>query len=157
MTEELEQKIFNRFKFYRPYLPETVSLMCYGFCHGDGWFDIIWELSEQIENAINEFYADKPEELAKAYLTEDYIVNVFQVKEKFGSLNFYIDVEDKTLYNIINGFIYDAAGKSAVTCEICGKPGEVRRGGWLKVKCDTCVKKEKGRIKHAKRFEQSSK
>ena len=138
MKKELEQKIFDRFKFYRPELSETVSLMCYGFSHGDGWFDIIWELSEHLERLIDEHYADKPDELAKAYLSENYIVNVSQVKEKFGTLSYYVDVDDEELWKKFMPYYKEAMEKSAVTCEQCGKPGKRRTGGWIKVKCDVC-------------------
>lgn len=150
MTIELERKIFYRFPFYHPELSKSVSLMCYGFGHDDGWFDIIWELSEKIEKAIEDFYT--PNELAKAYLSEGYTVNVFQVKEKFGTLRFYIDCEEQELYSTIQQLVDEAEDKSASTCEYCGKPGKVRRDRWIKVICDTCVKKAKGKEKHAKRI-----
>lgn len=38
---------------YRTYTPMTESCMCWGFSHGDGWFDIIWQLSLAIEDELN--------------------------------------------------------------------------------------------------------
>lgn len=156
MNDALEQKLFNRFKFYRPELSEHVSLMCYGFCVNDGWFNLIWDLSEAIDEEINNYYADKPNELAKAYLSEDYKINVFQVKEKFGGLRFYIDVEDNELYKKIQLHVDEAEGKSYKTCERCGKSGKIVRNGWVTVICDTCIKKQKGSEKHAKRIRRIS-
>ena len=63
MTKELEDKLFKRFNFYQPKLPMTESLMCFGFEHGDGWFDIIWELSEKIENILNKYYTTNQQAL----------------------------------------------------------------------------------------------
>lgn len=156
MNKELSQKLFDRFKFYRPELSSSVSLMCYGFAVGDGWFKIIWDLSEKIDKEIDSHYAGKPSELAKAYLSENYTVNVFQVKEKFGGLRFYIDVDDSKLSKKINPYIREAENLSYKTCEKCGRPGSIRRNGWISVQCDTCVKKEERRKKYAKKVKRLS-
>lgn len=81
---------------------------------GDGWFDLIWNLCEQIEKIIPENF------------------EVIQVKEKFGTLRFYADNNTKE----IDKLIMEAEEKSAITCEVCGKPGKLRREGWLSVKCE---------------------
>jgi len=122
MNKENEVKLFDRFKFYRPELPETVSLMCYGFCCGDGWFDIIWDLSQKLEQIVDDDF------------------NVFQVKEKFGELRFYFDVldgkEDKIDREKVYKLIGEAEDKAASTCERCGKPSEIKtRNGWLSTIC----------------------
>jgi hypothetical protein len=31
--------------------------MSFGFCHGDGWFDILWRLCEDLEPLVAEFEA----------------------------------------------------------------------------------------------------
>jgi len=46
-----------------------------GFAHGDGWFDIVWRLCQDLEPLVAE--AGQPFE-------------VLQVKEKFGGLRFYV-------------------------------------------------------------------
>jgi len=33
------------------------TLMSFGFCHGDGWFDILWRLCEDLEPLVAEFEA----------------------------------------------------------------------------------------------------
>ena len=33
--------------------PMTQTAMCWGFDHGDGWFEIIWQLSLAIEEEID--------------------------------------------------------------------------------------------------------
>ena len=60
-----------------------------------------------------------------------------QVKEKFGTLRFYYNGGD----DYIDGAVSMAEAMSAVTCETCAEPGEVRPGGWIKTLCDECVKK----------------
>lgn len=78
-----------------------------------------------------------------------------QVKEKFGTLRFYlagagmrIDIlgrgqgaslvpqEADTLLAAAQKLIRKAEGKSAHICELCGEPGETRPGGWVRTLCD---------------------
>lgn len=51
MNEVNTRRLFERFDhLYRGrYLLPTENLMGSGFCCGDGWFELIWQLSEQIE------------------------------------------------------------------------------------------------------------
>ena len=50
-----------------------------------------------------------------------------QVKEKFGTLRFYMTHSTEEMDKIIG----DAVQQSASTCEICGRPGHPQRRGWL--------------------------
>lgn len=61
-----------------------------------------------------------------------------QVKEKFGTLRFYMTGQTPEMDTIIN----EAERKSAVTCEACGKKGKIRGHGWLSTRCAACWKKE---------------
>jgi hypothetical protein len=90
------------------------TCMAFGISVGNGWFDVIWELSEKIAEA------DKN---AKA----------LQVKEKFGSLRFYISGNEKA-----HDLTIEAENKTFVICEECGQPGKLRNTGWRKVRCDEC-------------------
>ena len=60
-----------------------------------------------------------------------------QVKEKFGSLRFYVAGGDE----YCRGAIVMAERASARTCENCGQPGSVRKDGWHCVQCDSCNEK----------------
>jgi hypothetical protein len=63
---------------------------------------------------------------------------VDQVKEKFGTLRYYCAGNDR-----IFAFIRMAEQLSAITCEFCGKPGELREDeGWMTTLCDDCNKKQ---------------
>ena len=62
-----------------------------------------------------------------------YQVIVSQVKEKYGSLRFYVDYGDDTVY----GMISMAESMSYRTCEVCGNPGEANTEGWISVRCET--------------------
>jgi hypothetical protein len=65
-------------------------------------------------------------------------VSVAQIKEKFGTLRFYVDINGATkeVREQIDAIISDAEGKSCVTCEVCGKPGSRRSTGWIQTLCD---------------------
>ena len=59
-----------------------------------------------------------------------------QVKEKFGTLRFYMTGQTAEMDDIIG----EATRKSAVTCEECGKPGRLRGHGWLYTACKRHVR-----------------
>ena len=101
------------------------TCMCFGFECGDGWFDIINEVSAKLE------------EVNKAVKDGDYHITALQVKEKFGSLRFYVGGANAEQYL----WIEEAEMKSETTCESCGKPGEARGGRWVQTLCDECHKK----------------
>ena len=97
-------------------LPVTQSLMCFGFECGDGWFDLLWRLSKKISACKEEVVAT-------------------QVKEKFGTLRFYVGGASDKAFRIIE----KAEKESGHICEKCGNKGELReRGTWLKTICEVC-------------------
>lgn len=58
---------------------------------------------------------------------------ICQVKEKFGGLRFYINEGSDEIYDRIS----EAEYESYQTCEVTGKPGEVRNDlGWIETLCD---------------------
>lgn len=56
-----------------------------------------------------------------------------QVKEKFGTLRFYVYGADSETHAMINM----AESMSARTCEVCGSPGTQNTGGWITTLCET--------------------
>ena len=54
MNNELTQKLVRRFPvLYQDfYESPRNTCMCWGFDHGDGWFDIIWQLSLALEDEL---------------------------------------------------------------------------------------------------------
>lgn len=99
------------------------TLMCFGFACGDGWFQILNQLCNNIQHYID--WQNKDSEVVPQ-------VVAVQVKEKFGTLRFYYDGGDSK----IDGMVRMAESMSGVMCEECGKPGKTRQGGWIKVLCD---------------------
>jgi hypothetical protein len=64
-----------------------------------------------------------------------------QVKEKFGTLNFYYRGGNR----IIDGMVYLAESMSVSTCETCGSTKDVvmNKSGWITVKCKRCIGRDK--------------
>jgi hypothetical protein len=85
----------------------------FGWEIGKGWYPLINELIEKLINV-------------------GWDGQVFQIKEKFGGLRFYIGEGNDAIFDLI----HEAENKSYKICEECGQPGVVRGGGWLKTLCD---------------------
>ena len=119
MTSEHAKYLVETYpNLYRDYGGDMrQTCMHWGFECGDGWFDLIKELSAKLE----------PLGIVAA-----------QVKEKFGSLRFYTTGEPVEVADEVDRAIDEAEAKSEVTCEDCGKPGEINDGCWLSVRCESC-------------------
>lgn len=122
MNQENTDKLFSEFpEFFKHKDDMRASLMGFGFACGDGWYDIIYKLMQDIK-AI--------------YDAEKESFYVTQVKEKFAGLRFYVSATSKEVFALI----HEAESKSYVTCENCGKPGTVhRRGRWYQTLCTECA------------------
>lgn len=126
MQKELEQKLIERWPtWFNTKGDIRCTAMPRGFQHGDGWFDILWRLCEDLEPLVAEFRA------AGGHKFE-----VLQVKEKFGGLRFYVNGSNDAIHQRILA----AQEESFHTCEICGQPGELREVGWIKTTCDEHAK-----------------
>ncbi len=123
MTQQLQQKIISRWpKWFDVRGDLRRTLMPWGFCHDDVWFDILWSLFEDLEPLV----ADWEKQTGRQF-------EVVEVKEKLGGLRVYV-VPDVSL--AIRHRIGAAAHESFRTCELCGRPGLLRQDGWLKTLCD---------------------
>jgi hypothetical protein len=56
---------------------------------------------------------------------------IYQVKEKFGGLRFYIGQAKPEIFDRI----HQAENQSMKICEECGEPGELYHDGWIKCLC----------------------
>lgn len=134
MREDLDKKLVETFPnlYAERYKPMSATAMCWGFQHSDGWFQLIWDLSEKLEALIVAI----PEDKRGSYTAST-------VKEKFGTLRFYMNAETEEMSKAIS----DAEDKSCVTCENCGKAGTERTNrGWMSTLCDDCQKIENDRV-----------
>lgn len=101
--------------------------MCFGFECGDGWYQIIYDLSVSIETLAAQLKADG--------VAEEQLPCVSQVKEKFGGLRFYVD----NLYGDMGELIDAAETLSQETCDMCGGRGKREcLNGWLRTVCENC-------------------
>lgn len=97
--------------------------MSYGFDCDDGWFDLIWTLSQKIEDSARQAGLE-PQSNAWPEAT--------QVKQKMGTLRFYLDYSTEAIAALIR----KAEENSAKTCETCGNPGSTMRGFGVKTLCN---------------------
>ena len=134
MNKERRDKIIASYnKLYDHKDSSGRHSMRWGFECGDGWLDLIENLS-----CVIQWHVDQKQGRDPTYEQ----VKVVQCKEKFGSLRFYIYGGDE----FIDGAIAMAERMSAHICESCGNPGTLKREGWWGVTCDPCeVKKQEVR------------
>ena len=133
------------------------TAMCWGFSHGDGWFNIVdtlcWHLYAGYDRAKSSHdylvvrlgkprfgesnkhivvQEDIDEAKAKMDTEAELVPIVVQVKEKFGTLRFYVQAASEEQYN----YISFAESMSGCTCETCGKPGKRLGRGWVYTACE---------------------
>lgn len=139
MREELDKQLCEKYPkiFANRHGDMRETLMCWGFEHGDGWYNIIDQLCANIQSHID--WQNRQREL----LLKDNPHNVtipdeicqvvaVQIKEKFGTLRFYYDGGDDE----ISGMVRMAESMSSATCEECGDRGETRGPGWIRTLCE---------------------
>jgi len=131
MREDLDKKLCEAFPilYQQRNMNMSQTCMCWGFECSDGWFDLIWNLSEKLENINKSLPSDS-----------DLFVVAVQVKEKFGTLRFYTGGIPSSVSDEVGKFINEAETASEKTCEECGKDGKSRTGGWVKTLCNDCYK-----------------
>jgi hypothetical protein len=134
MREELDEALCAKYPkiFANRHGDMKETLMCWGFEHGDGWYQILDSLCANIQSHIDW----QNENFAKGYpYYEKPVPQVVaqQVKEKFGTLRFYYNGGD----DVIDGMVRIAESWSAVACEECGAPGTQNSQGWIKTLCET--------------------
>lgn len=93
----------------------------FGFECGDGWADLLVETCKKMQAHLTTLSKELAEEIV-----------ALQVKEKYGTLRFYISSYDE----ILDAIVQDAETQSATICEQCGNTGKVRGAVWLYAACD---------------------
>ncbi|MCX7593177.1 MAG: hypothetical protein N2235_05355 [Fischerella sp.] len=156
MRPDLDKKLVEKYPaiFRDRYGNPKNTAMCWGFEHGDGWYHILDILCAMLykdyNNAKREYERLRRREGTKDYtgtivdsirverarlkMKEEYekIPVAVQVKEKYGTLRFYVDRSD----HAADDLIHFAELMSEVTCEECGNPGRLREGSWIRTLCD---------------------
>ena len=158
MNGALQDSLYSRYPkiFAQKDLDMTQTAMCWGISCGDGWFNIVDNLCLEIQN-----YIDEPIENLERY--ERYLqasieadeqgdikywtkqienmksisrpqVQAIQVKEKYGTLRFYLNKTDEVIDRIVSF----AESMSECTCEKCGSPATQNKSGWITTECTRC-------------------
>lgn len=130
MRQELDEALCADFPliFRDRHADMRTTAMCWGFEHGDGWYNILRALCSSIQGHID--WKNKTGVVVKQ-------VVAMQVKEKFGSLRFYYNGGD----DYIRGLVSMAEAMSVSTCEECGVPGKIYTDGWFRALCEGCAEK----------------
>jgi len=114
-----------------PSKKEDLVNLRFGIEFGNGWKEVLRGFCKDIREFVN----------AQKELGINISYKSCIMKEKFGMFTPQGDLEGDTSKELYEEF-YKITNKweeeSLKTCETCGKPGEVRRGGWVKVRCDEC-------------------
>jgi hypothetical protein len=117
MTPDLEKSITEKYPALFANIGQKDSPMKFGLAVGDGWAGIIstmcWIINQK--DAAKTFRFD-------------------QIKEKFGVLRVYHTGGSEYMAGVVR-MAEDISGS---ICEVCGLPGEQRKGGWIKTLCDRC-------------------
>lgn len=144
MKKELENILFDKYRFlYR----DLAYLSC-----NDGWFNLIDELSAKLEYEIKMIIEHDSFLCVCEHRCDDHMFGTgvcaececrsfttnhpaaTQVKEKFGTLRFYMNYTTKEIDDLIN----DAEHRSCVICESCGSAGTLCGREWVSVLCKEC-------------------
>lgn len=130
MKQELENDLVEKFpKLYKDIKGDpSKTRMCDGFCVGDGWYKLILDLSQEIDDLCKQ-------------LPDNEYPYLFQVKEKFGGLRYYIeynDIKNDDIKNRVLKICEKYENKSYTICEVCGsdKGQPIMVRGWINTLCD---------------------
>lgn len=127
-------KNLNELRNEFPELYEHIAFEC-----NSGWYELLRKLSIQIREHLKD--CDEAQSWNE--------FRVEQVKEKYGTLRYYVDNACNDIYK----FIHEAEDASCNTCEECGKPGMEFDLGWTYTRCPVCLKQlkeylELGKMRH---------
>jgi hypothetical protein len=125
MRDVLEQELYLRYSWLEARNVWTgVKLgYCFPMECGDGWYKHIYGLCREIEG----YYKEKGADINSLL--------IYQIKEKFGGLRFYVGNVIEGTFEIIERY----ENESEEVCEECGEEGKIRVNyGWLKCLCASC-------------------
>ena len=146
MTPELEQRLHGTYPLLFCRRKHSVSLGV-----GDGWYQLIdtlcaliyWpynqarrDYDQLLQSGRDGFAVVGADGMERARLRvereADAMPEAEQVKEKFGTLRFYMTGASSAASH----YVEFAEFQSSRVCEECGCPGTLREDGWLRTLCD---------------------
>lgn len=136
MDKKLQDKLYKKYNSIFKDRTRSIQESCmpWGICTGNGWYNLIDALCATLENVEHNYQGIK--------------VVASQVKEKYGGLRFYYNIEGtcnskekiNRAHGLIDGAVRLAESLSNKTCEECGSPATVRTKGWIVNLCKSCYK-----------------
>ncbi len=101
---------------------------------GPGWDPLLTELSEKLEGLIENL-----ERLVGKGVGRDFSPCASQIKEKYGTLRFYMYSETDEMSELIEEY----EDRSSSICELCGQKGTLQlKCSWRMTRCTECLKNE---------------
>lgn len=127
MNHNLDQALVRDFPlvFRDRHASVMQTCMSWGFECGDGWEPLIRKACEKLEPLIDAY-------VRSANSRDNNFPCASQIKEKYGTLRFYLSSGTDEMHEIAN----QAENESEVTCETCGEPGKMRGRGWYYTACN---------------------
>jgi hypothetical protein len=152
MNKELESYLVKKYPLIFKNIggDPTKTPMCFGIECGSGWFWLIdtacFHIQATYESAVRQREIDLDElkplkersEMFPDGIPEIVCPSAAQIKEKFGTLRFYVNDAGADVFGDTSSFITMAESMSYRTCENCGCPGSVSYGGWYRCLCSKC-------------------
>jgi hypothetical protein len=125
MSPDLDRKLCEKYPdiMAERRLGAMQTAMCWGFDHGDGWYNILDSAMRLVQSHID---------MSRRRGIEIEQVVFEQVKEKFGMLTIY----HRGGNEYTDGVLRMAEEISRHTCEECGAPGYSTASGWIRTLCD---------------------
>ena len=140
MREDLKKRLVEDFPDLYHLTSGNISISC-----DDGWEPLLRRLSERITRIVQSLPLEAPTSVDKSPVSmgtslkagqytglaaKDFCASV--VQEKFGELRFFMRESTREIQQVIQ----DAKAESSTTCEVCGRPGELRTHTWDFAACD---------------------
>ena len=124
MNKASSIKLLNAFpQLYRGFQKSLHASVISDFECNDGWFQILWDLSAALEA-----------EALKEGRDQTNWPQAIQIKEKYGSLRFYMDHASPAMWDLVQA----GEEKSGLVCEMCGEPGKTYNDSWINTSCNSC-------------------
>jgi hypothetical protein len=125
MTPELDAKLCEKYPLIMSErrLGAMETAMCWGFDHGDGWYNLLDSAMHLVQSHIDMVNR-------RGYEIEQVVFE--QVKEKFGMLTIY----HRGGNSYTEGVLRMAEEMSRHVCEECGDVGYPNDKGWIRTLCD---------------------
>ncbi len=124
MKKELEQQLKNKYPRLYSNLNDvnTGEPINYGIQCGDGWHQLIDELSAKLESIITN-------------IGPECDIRALQCKQKWSTLRYYISGPYvKEMHDLIS----NTEAASGKICEECGAEGSLKGNSWYKILCNKC-------------------